>query len=61
MYIFTILSAVVQGVLEPGPIEGPYALDDRQETDTLQPDALLLLAYSLDTDSGRRVTAASKT
>ena len=25
---FTILSAVVQGVLEPGHIDEPYALDD---------------------------------
>ena len=24
---FTILSAIVQGVLEPGRIDGPYALD----------------------------------
>ena len=35
---FTILTAIEAGVLDTGHIEGPYALDDVEEVDTLQAD-----------------------
>ena len=42
----TILSAIVQGVLMTGRIDGPYALNDsRKWTLSEQIYALLLLAY----------------
>ena len=58
---FTILSAVVQGVLGPGRIEESYALDDAggsgHSPARCSPTAHLMRKYN----SGGRVTAASKT
>ena len=57
----TILSAVVQGILEPGRIDEPYALDDLggsgQSLSSFYPIGRLMR----NNHSRRRVTAASKT